>query len=95
MTWEGAWPSHQLSESRRRLYDLRNELDHLGDDVSSEIAQALSRFLVIRAFAPMLSPDPAQRSAVMSDPASFVEVTLVRRDWSRRSKSSISRSALT
>lgn len=48
MTWKTAWPSHALTESRRRLADLRNELDHLPDTSSPEVEQAISRFLVIR-----------------------------------------------
>lgn len=49
MSWQGAWPSHVISESRRKLTDLRDELNGLSDDLSSEVDQAISRFLVVRA----------------------------------------------
>ena len=49
MTWQGAWPSHVIAESRRKLIDLRDELDGLSDGTSSEVEQAISRFLVVRA----------------------------------------------
>ncbi|WP_372487699.1 HEPN domain-containing protein [Agromyces atrinae] len=38
-----------MSESRRKLVDLRAELNGLGDDASTEVEQAISRFLVVRA----------------------------------------------
>lgn len=49
MAWPGAWPSHVLAESRRRLSELRSELDALPEVTSAEVEQALSRFLVVRA----------------------------------------------
>lgn len=48
MAWAGAWPSHDLAESRRRLVELHKELDQLTDDVSPEVEQAICRFLVVR-----------------------------------------------
>jgi len=47
VVWEGAWPTHVLAESRRRLGELSQELHSLTHH-SSEVEQALSRFLVIR-----------------------------------------------
>ena len=38
-----------ISESRRKLTDLWGELDGLSDGTSSEVEQAISRFLVVRA----------------------------------------------
>lgn len=49
MAWPGAWPSQVIFESRRRLVDLRDEVDTLPIGTSPEILQALSRFLVVRA----------------------------------------------
>ena len=48
MTWEGAWPTHVLTESRRRLHDLVREINTLADSTNPEIDQAMSRFLVVR-----------------------------------------------
>lgn len=42
------WPSHELTESRRRLQSLRDELNAL-DGANAGVEQALSRFLVVRA----------------------------------------------
>jgi len=47
MTWPGAWPSYRLSESRRRLEGLRNELDQYNGDNKS-IEHALARLVVVR-----------------------------------------------
>ncbi len=49
MAWQGAWPSHVIAESRRKLVGLRDELSNMGAEVGSEIEQAVSRFLVVRA----------------------------------------------
>lgn len=46
--WAAAWPSQAISESRRRLVELRKTLDELPPTTSSEIESALARFLVIR-----------------------------------------------
>lgn len=48
MKWSGSWPTHALAMSRTRLEELKDEAD-LRSNVSSEIDQAISRFLVVRA----------------------------------------------
>lgn len=47
MNWPGAWPSHELSEWKRRLADLRKSVDERKSEDPDVIA-ALCRFLVVR-----------------------------------------------
>lgn len=47
MAWPNAWPTQELSDSRRRLLELRQTLDELPRD-SADVEAALGRFLVIR-----------------------------------------------
>lgn len=48
MVWEGAWPPHEVYQSRRRLLQLRETVDHLAPDIEDEIRASLARFLAVR-----------------------------------------------
>ncbi|MEU9805139.1 HEPN domain-containing protein [Mycobacterium sp. NPDC050853] len=48
MAWEGAWPPHEVYQSRRRLTQLRDTIDQLPADTDDEIRASLARFLAVR-----------------------------------------------
>ena len=49
MTWTNAWPSHDISESRRKLKDLKATLEVVDPTISNELRNPLLRLLVVRA----------------------------------------------
>lgn len=49
MVWQGAWPSHEMNQSKKKLIELRTELNKSDTEMPTEIRAALSRFLIVRA----------------------------------------------
>jgi hypothetical protein len=48
MTWQGAWPPHEVHLSRQRLIQLRNTVNNITPETDDEIRSALARFLAVR-----------------------------------------------
>jgi hypothetical protein len=48
MAWEGAWPPHEVFQSKRRLIQLRDTVDHLAPETEDEVKASLARFLAVR-----------------------------------------------
>ena len=49
MNWSTAWPSQPLQQSRLRLSELRRTADSLPKDTQPDVADVVSKFLVVRA----------------------------------------------
>ncbi|MCV7179545.1 HEPN domain-containing protein [Mycolicibacterium sphagni] len=48
MTWSGAWPPHEVHQSKRRLIQLRDTVDRLAPETDDDIKSSLARFLAVR-----------------------------------------------
>ena len=48
MVWTGAWPSQNLTLSRRKLTELRQTANSLDNQVDDQVIKAMANFLIIR-----------------------------------------------